>query len=71
MTTHLCPVCGMPCPAGLAHCSLRCEEADGMPADATEEQIQARLLADAEAFMRDLCGPDDSAPVEGASDGDD
>lgn len=29
--THLCPVCGMPCPEGLAHCSLRCEEQDPVP----------------------------------------
>lgn len=29
MTTHLCPVCAMPAPSGLVHCSLACEEKDG------------------------------------------
>lgn len=31
MTTHLCPVCAMPKPDGLKHCSLKCEEADPLP----------------------------------------
>lgn len=27
----LCRHCGMPCPSGLLHCSLACEEADPEP----------------------------------------
>ncbi len=27
----LCRHCGLPCPSGLLHCSLECEEADPEP----------------------------------------
>lgn len=73
MTTPLCPVCAMPTPLGLTHCSLACEEKD----PPTEEEAD---------FGCDRCGgfePNPEcwlcmedpkigpAPVEGASDGSD
>lgn len=53
--THLCPVCAMPAPSGLVHCSLACEERDPVPQPEEEGEPWDR--------------EEDHAPLEGASDG--
>lgn len=78
---HLCPVCSMPKPAGLKHCSLRCEEADPLPQpeEAQDAVIRGDVVID-EAHEHDtlellaklatLSAAIDKhfpAPVEGAS----
>lgn len=67
----LCPVCAMPKPAGLAHCSLRCEEADPLPQpeepSATLEELETVVKTlDLMAALKD-CLDRHPAPVEGAS----
>lgn len=58
MTTHLCPVCSMPAPLGLVHCSLECEEQDPLPQpEETPAERVAYLKTQVEGIAATLRGP--------------